>query len=327
MKDFLYLDTDAISSISAQLFEGNVIESSLSASNTSSESTTDSRINNTSDKSEGKASVKVLSLSIGETSGFSDSISNRWDESETAAESTKKALDDFIYNITLNELNKKSLIKDSKKALQFDFINITGDFKVIDIHTASRIFDTDLLKKIPFLDEETFIYPDIKVLDARFKGVLKYLKNPGSNKRPKEFETDEDAIEFFNSYLGGNAMTALNEITKHLDKVFGDKIILSQGNTILIGDRKNLKIQPELLSLVDNVKLEGLCRKINETDPTRTIKKVANFEGVTFDKKDFIAKGTQGVLMLFLSIMLGLEENDTFEIIQPIGLEYSKVSG
>ncbi|MDN6849804.1 MAG: hypothetical protein L0L98_07895 [Staphylococcus equorum] len=36
--------------------------------------------------------------------------------------------------------------------------------------------------------------------------------------------------------------------------------------------------------------------------------------------------GTQGMLMIFLSSVLNLEKNDTFDIIQPIGLEFSKVS-
>ena len=46
---------------------------------------------------------------------------------------------------------------------------------------------------------------------------------------------------------------------------------------------------------------------------------------MTLDDEDFLSKGTQGMLMIFLTSVLGLKEKDTFDIIQPIGLEYSKV--
>lgn len=322
MKDFVYLDVDTITSISSQLFEGVILETSESIGNENSESIKDTRLNKTSENSGNKVGIKIASINQNKGAELHDSISNNWSTNESIVESTKKAYDDFLYNKVHENLIMKDAITEIKDGSRFDFVNIDGSFKVFDINTASKIFNTELLKQLPFMDDIKYTLPNIKELEKRYNAAIKYLNKPLN--LPKDFSSEEELHDFYNNYTGTNIIRTMNEITLHLDKVFSDKIIFSRDNDIIIANREWLRIQPELLSLCDDVSLKGFGRKLTQKDANQTVSEITQFENVNFENTDFLARGTQGVLLLFLQIVLGLDENDTFEIIQPVGLEYSK---
>lgn len=322
MKDFLYLDTDAISSISAQLFEGNILEITDEKTKHTGENITDKY---------GTNEKKSNSAKIG-TSGtnFSGDIGNSTFEgkaieffnNETFKLGVKKAYDDYLYNKVYEELKSEREIKDMNSSNQFDFVDISGKFTVLDINTSSKIFDTDLLRQAPFINE-TFELPSIDFLTNKFNSAKKYLDNPGNKKIPKHFNNVNELENFYETFKGLLFVKTFNEMSKHLSTIFGNKIILHKENTILIGDRNCLRIPGETLSLANTVNIKGFGRKITET---KTISSVTDFQNIDFNNKDFTSKGTQGMIMIFLSSILDLKDEETFDIFQPIGLEYLKVS-
>lgn len=85
-------------------------------------------------------------------------------------------------------------------------------------------------------------------------------------------------------------------MSKHLSAIFGNKIILYRGNTILIGDRHHLRIPGETLSLANAVNINGFGRKITKTKVLSTI---TDFQNVEFNNDEFLSKGTQSMLMIF----------------------------
>ena len=321
MKDFVYLDTDSISSISAQLFEGNILEIIDEKTKQTGDNTTDNY--GSDEKRNTSAKLGTSGTNTGgsiENSTF-ESKSIEFLNNETFKMGIKKAYDDYLYNKVYEELESKNEIQNMENSNQFDFVDILGEFTVLDITTSSKIFDTELLRHMPFMDN-SFELPSIESLENKYRAASNYIENSGSKKFPKQFNNIEELKDFQATFESLSTLKTFNEMSKHLATVFGDKIILFRGNTILIGNREHLRIPGETLSLANTVNLKGFGRKITGSAP---LSSVTNFHGMTLDDEDFLSKGTQGMLMIFLTSVLGLKEKDTFDIIQPIGLEYSKV--
>ncbi|MBO1199086.1 hypothetical protein J3T65_05365 [Staphylococcus simiae] len=322
MKDFLYLDTDAISSISAQLFEGKILEISDEKMKQTGDNIIDNYGSDEKRSTSAKFGTSGTNISGNVENSTFESKSIEFLNNETFKMGIKKAYDDYLYNKVYEELESKKEIHNIANGNQFDFVDINGKFTVLDINTSSKIFDTELLRQMSFMSN-SFILPDIETLNNKYKAATKYLEHPGSKKLPKDFKDKKELEEFYETFEGLSFLKTFNEMSKHLSTIFGNKIILYRGNTILIGDRSCLRIPGETLSLANIVNIEGFGRKITETT---TLSSVTDFQKMDFDDEDFLSKGTQGILMIFLTSVLGLKEKDTFDIFQPIGLEYSKVS-
>lgn len=321
MKDFLYLDTDSISSISAQLFEGSILEIIDEKTEQKGGNIRDNY--GTHDNRSSTAKLGTSGTNFGGTaeSGKYEDKTIEFLNNETFKMGVKKAYDDFLYNKVFDNLKSKNAICSIGKSGQFDFVDIEGRYNVTDLHTSSKIFDTDLLRQIPFIEEQ-YKLPSIESLESKFKSAQRYLENPGSKKIPKQFQNFEELSNFHDIFKGLSTMKIFNEMNKHLNESLHNKIVLNKGNTILIGDRKNLRIPGETISLAKEIELRGFGRKITNKEKVST---VIDFQK-TMNAKDFLSRGTQGMLMVFLSAILDLNEEDTFDIIQPIGLEFSKVS-
>lgn len=322
MKDFIYIDTDAISSISAQLFEGNILELIDEQTEHKGENITDNYGTNESKETMGKLGSSGTGVAEKNENQSYESKSIEFIDNETFKTGVKKAYDDFLYNKVYDALKEQNEIRPLNDSNQFDFVDINGEFTVLDIDTSSKIFDTELLRQMPFM-ENSFELPSIESLNNKFKAATNFLEHPGNKKLPKQFENLYELEEFHETFEGLSYLKTFNEMSKHLSAIFGNKIILYRGNTILIGDRHHLRIPGETLSLANEVNINGFGRKITKTKVLSTI---TDFQNVEFNNNEFLSKGTQSMLMIFLSSILGLKEKDTFDIFQPIGLEYSKVS-
>ncbi|MFF7956494.1 DUF6414 family protein [Staphylococcus saprophyticus] len=322
MKDFIYLDIDSVSSISAQLFEGNITELIDEKAVQRGNNIKDNYGSDESKSTGAKAGLNGTGVKGEKTNKTFEDKSIEFFNNDTFKTGVKKAYDDFLYNKIFKELENQQNFFEIEKSNQFDFIKIDDTYTVLDIHTSSRIFDTDLLRQVPFI-EGNYELPKIKNLENKYIAAEKYLNNPGSNKFPKNFfDNDEELRNFCETFQGTTMVKTFNEMTKHLASVLGDKIIFNKNNEILIGDRKNLRIPAETLSMADEVTIKGFGRKITKT---KQLSSVTDMNNMSFDNKEFLSKGTQGMLMMFLTMVLSLNENDTFDIIQPIGLEFSKV--
>ncbi|UXR75647.1 hypothetical protein [Staphylococcus sp. IVB6233] len=322
MKDFIYIDTDAISSISAQLFEGNILELTDEQTEHKGENITDNYGTNESKETTGKLGSSGTGVAEKKENQSYESKSIEFTDNETFKIGVKKAYDDFLYNKVYDALKEKNEIRPLDDSNQFDFVDIDGEFTVLDIDTSSKIFDTELLRQMPFMDN-SFELPSIESLNNKFKAATNFLEHPGNKKLPKQFKNVHELEEFHETFEGLSYLKTFNEMSKHLSTIFGNKIILYRGNTVLIGDRDHLRIPGETLSLANAVNINGFGRKITKT---KVLSTVTNLQNVEFNNNEFLSKGTQSMLMIFISSILGLKEKDTFDIFQPIGLEYSKVS-
>lgn len=322
MKDFIYLDTDSVSSISAQLFEGNITEMTDEKTVQRGNNITDKYGSNESKSTGGRIGTHGTGINGKKANQTFEGKSMEFFNNDTFKNGVKKAYDDFLYNKIFDILNNDDQIHPIQNSNQFDFVHITGIYTVLDIDTSAKIFDTDLLRQLPHLENEHSL-PTIQSLQAKFNASEKYLNNPGSKKLPKDFDNVEELKDFYDTFKGTSIMSTFNKMTIHLSKVFSNKIIFNKENEVLIGDKDHLRLPGDTISLADEISLEGFGRKITKTNK---LSSVIDFEDFEFDKNDFVTKGTQGMLMIFLSSVLNLEKNDTFDIIQPIGLEFSKVS-
>ncbi|MBA8771477.1 DUF6414 family protein [Staphylococcus coagulans] len=322
MKDFLYLDTDSISSISAQLFEGNILEITDEKTKQTGDNTTDNYGSSEKKSNSAKLGTNGTNISGSDENTTFESKSIEFFNNETFKMGAKKAYDDYLYNKVYEELKSKKEIQSMNNSNQFDFVEISGEFTVLDLTTSSKIFNTELLRQIPFMNN-SFELPSIESLENKYKAASNYINNIGNKKLPKQFKDIDDLKDFHETFKGLSTLKTFNEMSKHLSTVFGEKIILFKNNTILIGDRECLRIPGETLSLANAVSLNGFGRKITGS---AILSSVTDFQEMSFDETDFLSKGTQSILMIFLTSVIGLKENDTYDIIQPIGLEYSKVS-
>lgn len=325
MKDFLYLDNDTISSISAQLFEGNVSELLSEKSSTTGNNITDSYSNTETEATGGKVAIPgVIDINGTNSSGTSDSKQIAFVSNDTVKQSSKKAYDDFLYNRILDELNDKELIADVNDCEQFDYVKLSGEYNFVDMSTISNLFDTDLIFQLPFLDQSDFSLPEVKELKQKFSSS-KQVFNPKAEKI-KGFSNRQEAEYFYETMKNMKIIEVLKEISLHLDKALKDKVVLEKDNAILIGDRKYLRIPSEILTLTGKINIEGLGRIISNPNDCNTIEETTNFNIEEFKGQPVLSIGAKSFLLLFLQLLLDLNDKDTFKLIHPIGLEFSKVS-
>lgn len=320
MKDFLYLDTDTVSSISAQIFEGNTLEMIKQKGSTESETTNDSRINTSGEGTGSKIGVYTININENKNSSLTESITNIWNESSTLIESTKKAYDDFLYNRIFSELDKLKLINKEELKNQYDYVELSGKFEIYDISVMKDVFEHEFIKRVIFFKQKSFELPaleDIESLKTEAKKLIREKKNGSKN-----FPSKEDAEAFLSNYLTVDMFNTLQSASSNMDKLLDNKIVFIQDNTIIIGKKDYLRIPAESLTLSGDIKAKGLGKVLTSVEEVQPIKYYEEFNG-TFDDK-FMQNGFKNIVILLCSFYFGLNRGKSYEIIHPVGLELIK---
>ncbi|MCD8851672.1 hypothetical protein QI283_03330 [Staphylococcus saprophyticus] len=321
MKDFVYLDTDEVSSISAQLFEGKILELITEKSQQTGNNTTDQY--GSEETTETKANIGITGTNIGgqQANNSFENKSIEFLNNETFKSGVKKAYDDFLYNKILDELEQVGLIKDDDNSSLYDFIELKGDFEFYDSKTISSFFGSDILQRITFMNEENLKLPTTEEIKTRY-GEAKKIHNNQKQLNASKYFNDKEEVEFYvKNYNNIHIFKLLQELTTHLNQYLKDKIILINDKRIIIGARENLRIYPETLTLVSDLKLEGLGKVLK--------KDISSINAINMNPstlQDKILKvGISNMLMILLVPLLGLKENCKYELIHPVGLEFSKM--
>lgn len=322
MKDFLYLDTDTISSISAQLFEGNINELIFEDSKLKGQNITDQYNNTESNKTTGKASLGLSNVSHSKGTSQVDGKQISFLNNETAKQSLKKVYDDFLFNKVQEGLNNLNLIYDVNDANQYDFININGEFEFYDISLITKTFEHDFIKRVLFFDEPNFKLPKLDEIET-IKKEAHSLKN-GKTKSSKYFNDVDRAKDFIEKYKVIDIFRTIQSISSNMEGILENKIIFLQNNKIIIGKRDYLRIPSESLVLSGTIKMNGLGKILNDSSSTPILSESMDVNEDWGDK--FIKEGLSFIIILLCQLYFGLDKKDTYEIIHPVGLEFSKVS-
>lgn len=322
MKDFLYLDTDTISSISAQLFEGNVDELIFEDTKLKGQNITDQYSEAQSKSSSGKVGAKVMEASHSNSTTNLDGKQISFLDNETVKQSLKKVYDDFLFNKVQNELNDMELIKNVEDANQYEFVDIKGDFEFYDVSLITKTFEHDFIKRVMYFDVPNFKLPNIEEIESMRKEAHS-LKNTKKNSS-KHFANQDQAQDFIEKYQVIDIFRTIQSISSNMEGILEDKIIFLQNNNIIIGKREYLRIPSESLILSGTIKMNGTGKILTDsrTSPILADNMIVN--GDWGDK--FIKEGLSFIIILLCQTYFGLNKNDTYKVIHPIGLEFSKVS-
>lgn len=321
MKDFIYLDTDAVSSISAQLFEGNILELIDEQTENKGENITDSFGTDEKKTTGAKAGLPGASLDGKNENQTSERKAIEFLNNETFKIGVKKVYDDFLYNKVYDVLEKEGNILDSSQANLYDFIKIEGEYEFYDINTIGNFFSGDLLFRLSFYDEAENYFPEIEDIKKNVN-TAKNILNKNKSTKNTIFNNKVEAENYLDNYEAAKLFKGLGTLTSHIKNYLRDKVILIKDNQILIGDKNNLRIDPEALILISSVSVEGLGRVL-KTDLTIDGRNIMSNSATALHK--VVNKGLPELILSITSPILGLEK-DTYDIIHPIGLEFSKVS-
>ena len=133
MKEFIYLDTDYLTSALAQINQGNILSYTHEASETAEEGTTE--------ESETQSSTQFGLKALFYFAAQSHNIAldkNAYSSLETAKDVVTKTFDDYSYDILYQYISAENLLKTTGYK-EGDFVMLSGDFKLVDYEFVSTL--------------------------------------------------------------------------------------------------------------------------------------------------------------------------------------------
>jgi ubiquinone biosynthesis protein COQ9 len=228
MKEIIYLNTDIMNSMLAQLEEGLIVNYALEQNTQESESEGQQSVRGKKAGLSGQVRAGTGFLPGGEFR-FGASIGNDGSESEhesrTILEGQKdilnKAFHDYALEVLIKALNDNELINDSEK-----------DFKEGDLHLGEstfRFYDFDLLRKtMDYTALEDLMLGQVKNLDISLAEAKKIVSKPNPN--AKEREKMDSALMVTRAY---EAAKPIIDIFKQLNSLSTFASNMLEGLTII----------------------------------------------------------------------------------------------
>ncbi|MGE7988917.1 DUF6414 family protein [Lysinibacillus fusiformis] len=246
MKEIIYLDTEIINSMLAQLDEGIVNSFTLESS---SQETQGEESQSTLGKSAGINARIKLSTGFfpGGSATFGGNSGNNGIESEkistTMLEGQKdilnKAFHDHALEILHNKLLERNLLKDIQSAVEGDVLFLESSFRFYDFELLKNSIDVDVMKQTMTFDE-TGTLPSYE----EAKNAIK--KN--NNKNTKVYQDAQTVLNIHNSIQPiMNVMSLLHSLGKYASQMLQNQSIIKAGTNIGIIKHKYLRESPEAL--------------------------------------------------------------------------------
>jgi hypothetical protein len=276
MKEIIYLNTDIMNSMLAQLEEGLIVNYALEQNTQESETEGQQSIRGKRAGFSGqvKAGTGALpggTLQVGANFGNDGSESSN--ESRTILEGQKDILNKAFHDYTLELLTNKLVEND---LLTHDEENVKeGDLYLGE--STYRFYDFNLLSKaMDFNAMEQIMLADIKSIDLPLKEARKILSKPNPNARERELlieaqlvvDTHENAKPIVDIFQ------ILNQFSSFASQLLEDLTVVKAGNKIGLLKKEYLRESAESLSF--------------RTDNSRKIKYLVRVIG----KKDVVYNGT-----------------------------------
>lgn len=248
MKEIIYLDTEIINSMLAQLDEGLVNSFTLESS---SQETQGQDSQSTIGKSAGlntrlKLSTGIFpggSINFGANSGENGVESERI--STTMLEGQKdilnKAFHDYALEILHDKLLQQNLLKDIQNAVEGDLLFLESSFRFYDFELLRNSIDVDIMKQTMTFDQSGSLpsYDEAK-------NILK--KN--TSKNSKIYQDAQNVIKKHNAIQPVvNMMSLLHSLGNYASNMLQNQSIIKAETNIGLIKNKFLRESPEALVL------------------------------------------------------------------------------
>lgn len=322
MKEILYLDTDNMNSLLAQLDQGIINDYTLEETTQTSQGTTAQSALGTEFGTKAGLSLDTGFLPGG---GLNFSVNAGGNESESEISSYKiiegqrdllnKKFHDYALNILLNKLNDNNMIVKENYG-EGDLIKITGKFDFYDF-SLIRIASDPLLWKELISWEEFGRETTITVQEAK-KVYEKVMAGKQLTKKEQE-NKDEALTTHLKNVEIQNIVDVMSKLAVHsstTDKLFKDLTFIKSSNLVGLLKKQFLRESTESLSF----------RGSNTREAT-FIGRVIGIKEVVIDGtnlQDFSPSEINKIPNILLDILLGsfdiLEVGDT--LISPIAIYY-----
>lgn len=249
MKEILYLDTDLMNSILAQLDEGLINSFSLEESNQESETEGQQSLRGKSAGIDAQISADTGifgggGVKIGTRLGGNGTESTN--ESKTILEGQKdilnKAFHDYALDILLNKLNDSDSIKDNKNSLlEGDLYKGESPYKFYDFELLKNILDVDSIGKImSFNTDEDDLKEAKRIVSKASPNSKERGKLTWATQLVKEHEERKPILTLFKQ---------MELMSGYFSNSLRDLSLIKANNFLAIIKKQHLRESPESLSL------------------------------------------------------------------------------
>ncbi|MDY7044025.1 hypothetical protein RVS70_07375 [Virgibacillus sp. M23] len=255
MKEIIYLDTESVNSLLAQLDQGVTneftVEEATSVSHASS-STTDLGMDNSFEGG--------MKLDTGMLPGGALNFKFKRGDSENEGEISSvqvtdgqrdllnKQFHDYSLDILIYKLRKENLIKDSNNIKEGDIIQSEGQFEFYDFSLINKASNAEVWGEIMSWEDHETVYNFTK--DEAKKVYEKTQKNQDLNKRQKQIKNE--ALLFHQKIIDRNeiikVMKMLEIYSSTTDQLFKDLTFVKTNNLIGLLKKRFLRESTESLS-------------------------------------------------------------------------------
>lgn len=317
MKEIIYLDTDLMNSMLAQLDEGLINSFSLEQSNQKSESAGQQSVRGKSAGLKGQVEASTgffpggglrLNASIGNNGTESTN------ESTTILEGQKdvlnKAFHDHALEVLTRKLNEKNLLCKGDQLNEGDLYLEESRYRFYDFALLKKAIDPDTMKEILLFDANQ--------LGISYETAKKIIDKPKPNAREREMMETAYRVVSMHKQIQPiiDLFKQMNTFSNLASNLLEDLSVIKASDKIGLLKKKYLRESPEALSFrTDNSrKVKLLMRVIGKKERVYTDGDMPNFKENDLDI----------IPNLLLDIILGsfsiLKEGDL--IVTPIAIYY-----
>lgn len=254
MKEIIYLDTEIMNSLTAQLEQGIINDYTKEHSSVSSESV--SGESKTEEKSGFSASFKASTGAFpGGEIGFNGSLGSADSEGQGSSKGftegqkdlLNKKFHDYSLDLLIEKLEKGDLIKDHS-SVEGDIIKTKGAFDFYDFSLISVATNPDLWSEVMSWEDNS---SETNLSPSEAKRIYNKL-NSGKNLTNKEETKQDEAIKIHENNMGikeiVDIMKKLEVHSSTIDKLFKDLTFIKTNNLIGLLKKDYLRESTESLS-------------------------------------------------------------------------------
>lgn len=229
MKEFIYLDTNYITSALAQINQGSILSYTSEVSETADEQTSEQNIT----ENETHLGLTAL-LNFMAKSKNQASDENIYKNSETAKDVITKTFDDYSFDILYQHINTSDKLKTTDYD-EGDFILLTGEFKLVDFDFLLTLLDKDFV--------DMYIKNDLKASQEnsnREERRGESLKTIEKETR-KSYEETKKSVGTLRKLLPSNIMLQMEDVLAPINPKF------------LRGDFKDISFKYKKISVLARI--------------------------------------------------------------------------
>ncbi|WP_198546701.1 DUF6414 family protein [Alteribacter populi] len=325
--EFMYLDMEFVNSISAQFFQGNILEMYLKEELGMGQEVVDQYGTNQTKKSGYSSGINLAVTGKhegSEESGSHESKSLKEQETQNTSESMKIAINEYAYNNVVKKMRENDLIKTSKISEKYDYLETAKTFKYIDFKAHSNIYNFEKMIELVMYNHEHGFLPFDKIRDHinHAKGMVK--------KRAKKVKgttiiPDENAAHSFLDQFNSMAIfETIEKLSNYMNDIFSDHfILLSEDNELVICKKQNLKVPSITLTLSGEVEVKVFGKVLNENTNEVEVEDI-NSLIKNDSSEELLSKGAGFFISIYLTYMYGLKPNKPFSLVHPMGIQFER---